>query len=181
MPSKPALSISHAGFHVYDMENMVRFFTNVYGFQVADAGSFGDTEKITFLSADPRDHHQLVLYSGRKGDAGVHYNHVSFRADSLARLRTIWKKLLAYPGVTRIAPVNHGVAWSLYCFDPEGNRTEVFVDTPWYVAQPFGEPLDLSRSDEEIMAATEILLHGNASARPLEQWREEKARSLGLC
>ena len=27
----PSLSISHAGFHVFDMEKMVKFFTEVYG------------------------------------------------------------------------------------------------------------------------------------------------------
>ena len=177
MPTVPALSISHAGFHVFDMDAMVRFFTEVYGFRVVDSGPYGDLENITFMSADPKDHHQLVLYSGRKGGADVvHYNHISFRADSLQRLRDIFGKLQSWPGVTRIQPINHGVAWSVYCRDPEGNRTEVFVDTPWYVAQPFGEPLDLEKSDEEIHDLTAKLLQDNPTARPLEEWRADAAR-----
>lgn len=182
METKPAVSISHAGFHVFDMDAMVTFFGEIYGLHIVDSGAFGETEQITFLSADPRDHHQLVLYSGRKdvGEGGVHHNHVSFRADSLERLRDIHRKLTEWPGVTRIAPVNHGNAWSVYCFDPEGNRTEVFVDTPWYVAQPFGEALDLSLSDEDIHARTEELLKDNPTAVPLEQWREQAARKYGL-
>ena len=181
MTSKPALSISHAGFHVFDMDNMVRFFTEVYGFKVADSGPYGDLENITFMSADPKDHHQLVLYSGRKGGQdAVHYNHVSFRADSLQRLRDIHERLQKFPGVTRIAPINHGVAWSVYCYDPEGNRTEVFVDTPWYVAQPFGEPLDLSQSDDEIRATTVAMLKDNPSFKPLEEWRAARTQELGL-
>lgn len=182
MSKLPAVSISHAGFHVFDMEKMVEFFTQVYGLHVVDSGSFGDTEKITFLSADPRDHHQLVLYSGRKdvGEGGVHHNHVSFRADSLDRLREIHSKLQSWPGVTRIAPINHGNAWSLYCFDPEGNRTEVFVDTPWYVAQPFGQSLDLSCSNEEILERTRDLLKNNSSAQPIKEWREKAAKKYGL-
>jgi catechol 2,3-dioxygenase len=180
MSDKPAISLSHAGFHVFDMDGMVRFFTEVYGLKVVDSGPYGDLEMITFLSADPRDHHQLVLYSGRKGgDGAVHHNHVSFRADGLARLREIHRKLQAWLGVTRIQPINHGVAWSVYCHDPEGNRTEVFVDTPWYVAQPFGEPLDLEKSDEEIHAVTEAMLKDNPTARPFEEWRADAARHFG--
>lgn len=179
--AKPAVSLSHAGFHVFDMDAMVRFFTEVYGLQIADSGPYGDLEMINFLSADPRDHHQLVLYSGRKGGEGaVHHNHVSFRVDGLDRLRDIYTKLQTWPGVTRIQPVNHGLAWSVYCYDPEGNRTEAFVDTPWYVQQPFGEPLDLSLSNDEIFAATETMLEGNPTARPFEDWRAEARNKLGF-
>ena len=32
----------------------------------------------------------------------------------------------------------------LYLRDPEGNRVEVFIDTPWHVTQPYREPMDLS-------------------------------------
>jgi len=177
MSEKPAVSLSHAGFHVFDMEAMVRFFTEVYGLHVADSGAFGETEQITFMSADPKDHHQLVLYSGRTGGSGVvHHNHVAFRADNLERLRTVHKKLTGWPGVTRVTPINHGNAWSVYCHDPEGNRTEIFVDTPWYVEQPFGEPLDLSLSDEEIHANTAEMLKDNPSAKPVEEWRAMAAR-----
>jgi len=35
MTKTPPLSISHAGFHVFDMDKMVKFFTEVYGFRTA--------------------------------------------------------------------------------------------------------------------------------------------------
>ncbi len=125
MTGTPSISISHAGFHVFDMDRMVDFFTTVYGFQVTDRGHIEGRGEVTFLGADPRDHHQLVLYEGRTAtDDVVHHNHVSFRVDSLDRLRKIHARLQAYPGVTRIGPVCHGNAWSVYAYDPEGNRTE---------------------------------------------------------
>ena len=34
--------------------------------------------------------------------------------------------------------------------DPEANRIEVYTDTPWHIAQPYLEPLDLDLSDAEI-------------------------------
>ena len=61
MVDVPPLSISHAGFHVFDMSRMVDFFATVYGFHIVDHGTYEETEEITFLSTDPSDHQQLVL------------------------------------------------------------------------------------------------------------------------
>lgn len=33
-------------------------------------------------------------------------------------------------------------AISIYARDPEGNRLEIFIDTPWYVDQPMRVPVD---------------------------------------
>ena len=181
MTKTPPLSISHAGFHVFDMDKMVKFFTQVYGFHVVDRGAIEGRGEACFLSTDPRDHHQLVIYSGRtKDDDKVHYNHISFRADSLDRLRKIHKKLQIYPGVTRISTTNHGNAWSVYSFDPEGNRTEAFIDSPWQVAQPFGVELDLNLSDEEIRQTTEDMLKDHPTAQPMEEWRAKQAAVYGF-
>ncbi len=181
MTGTPPISIGHAGFHVFDMDRMVDFFTTVYGFQVTDHGHVEGRGEVTFLGADPRDHHQLVLYEGRTAtDQVVHHNHVSFRVDSLDRLRMIHAALQAYPGVTRIGPICHGNAWSVYAHDPEGNRTEAFVDTPWYVAQPCGVALDLTLDDDEILRFTEDLIKDDPTRRPFAEWREEFARNLGI-
>ena len=37
-PTIPPISLSHTGFHVFDMDRMVDFFTTVYGLAVADRG-----------------------------------------------------------------------------------------------------------------------------------------------
>jgi catechol-2,3-dioxygenase len=176
----PSLSISHAGFHVFDMEKMVKFFTEVYGLHVTDRGVMGERGEIVFLGADPRDHHQLVMYGGRTATEGVHYNHISFRADGVDRLREIHAKLHDYPGVTRVSTINHGNAWAVYCYDPEGNRTEVFVDSPWHVSQPYESELNLSLSDQAIADATTDMLKNDATAKPFAQWRQEKAVEFGL-
>ena len=46
--------------------------------------------------------------------------------------------------------VTHGISVSLYFEDPEGNRVEVYCDSPFYCVQPQREPVDLGQSDEEI-------------------------------
>ena len=181
MGSKPSIRLNHAGFHVFDIERMVDFFTSVYGLHVTDRGIAGETGEIVFLCADPRDHHQLVLYEGRTSREGVHYNHMSFEVNDLDRLREIHRALQDYPGVTGIHTMNHGVSWAVYCHDPEGNRTEAFVDTPWYVNQPYyADNLDLSLSDEEIAETTRRMLDTEPTAEPVERWRARFAEKLGL-
>ena len=51
-------------------------------------------------------------------------------------------------------PLTHGNAWSVYFRDPEFNGVEVFIDTPWHVRQPQGQPLDLDKSNDEIVETT---------------------------
>ena len=41
--------------------------------------------------------------------------------------------------------------------DPEGNTVECYLDTPFHVPQPHGDPLDLDRSDAEIVRETEAV------------------------
>jgi catechol-2,3-dioxygenase len=55
-------------------------------------------------------------------------------------------------GYTIERVVNHGSGIGCYFLDPEGNTTEVFWRTGRDCWQPTGEPIDLSASDEAILA-----------------------------
>ena len=46
----------------------------------------------------------------------------------------------------------------------------MYIDTPWYVSQPHGEPLDLGKSDEEIWRETEAHCRRDPSFQPVAQW-----------
>jgi len=67
---------------------------------------------------------------------------------------------------------------SIYCRDPEGNRLELFVDTPWYCEQPLREPIDLSRSDEAILAQAEAIAKRFPKFMSRAQWQAEVARRM---
>jgi catechol-2,3-dioxygenase len=76
--------------------------------------------------------------------------------------------------------LNHGNAMSIYFADPEKNTIEVYLDTPWYVSQPHGDPLDLEQSDAQIWAETERVVRADPSFQPVAQWSAEfKAMTLG--
>ena len=104
------------------------------------------------------------------GSFGTAIFQISFRIDSLPTLRAFYQRFKD-EGMTHVIPRNHGNAWSLYTRDPEGNGLELFVDTPWFTHQPCGEPLDLSKSDDEIYKLTEELCRKRPDFEPFDDWR----------
>ncbi len=165
---------SHFGIFVTDLERMVAFYTEVFDLTVTDRGE-GKTFKNTlvFTSASPDQHHQLVLASGRPAEATFStVMQISFLVPSIQHLRDIWKKAEAH-GATDIRGLNHGNALSVYMLDPEGNTVEIYVDTPFYVAQPHGDPLDLTKSDEALLRETEAICRSDPTFKPVAQWELE--------
>lgn len=149
---KPQLS--HVGIYITDSDTMIRFYEEVLGLTVTDRGlSTSSKQPITFMSSTPDQHHQFVMVQGRAKDAPSTINQLSFKVDSLKQLREVATKARTR-GLT-LRQTSHGNAWSVYFPDPEGNFVEIYMDTPWHVAQPHGDPIDFSASDEEIYAQTE--------------------------
>jgi len=175
----PNIMFSHMGFAVSDLDRMEDFYTRVLGFTVTDRGEVLGMD-LVFLSRDPVDHHQIVLVSGRPDNLppnpyhpqfGSLINQISFRASSLQALREL-HDILVSEKVQNIMVGNHGIAWSIYCHDPDGNNLEFFVDTDWYFPQPFLIPLDLSQSDEEIIRETERLSREQEGFEVYANWRD---------
>ena len=133
-----------------------------------------------FLSRDPSEHHQIVLASGRPNDLSFNViNQISLRVPDLATLRAAHRRVQADPDVSELVSATHGNAISIYFRDPEGNRLEVFLDTPWYCEQPLRELIDLEQSDEAVMAAAEKLARSRPRFRPREQWIRDMEQLMG--
>jgi len=177
MTSVPEFSFSHMGIFVTDPGRMEDFYTRVLGFAVTDRGPLGSLT-LVFLSRDPREHHQIVLASGRPAAGGFNpINQMSFRMADFAGLREMHRRLQA-EGVAELAPVSHGNALSVYFKDPEGNRIELFVDTPWYVQQPLRVPMDMKLADAELWDWAEREARKQPGFKPVEEWRSELRGTL---
>ena len=177
----PGLSFSHLGIFVADLAAMEDFYTRVLGFTVTDRGDL-DTRRgtvtLVFLSRDPRDHHQIVLAGGRPRELPFNpINQISFRMDDLAGLRQMHARLVAEK-VADLAPVSHGNALSVYFLDPEGNRIELLIDTPWHVPQPFRFEVDLSLPDKELWASIEQRVRKTPGFKPRPEWIAEMKQKL---
>jgi catechol 2,3-dioxygenase len=169
------LAFSHVGLYVADLARMEDFYARVLGFTVTDRGQLptpAGLVDLVFLSRDPGEHHQIVLASGRPEHLPFNVvNQLSFRVPDLATLRQFHDVLQA-EAVDEMRPVTHGNAISLYFRDPEGNRLEVFMDTPWYCTQPCRVPLDFSMSDQQILDWTESLVRQLPGFTSHGEWME---------
>jgi len=165
-----APQLSHVGIFVYDIDRMTAFYTEVFGLRVTDEGP-GVTFNfmIRFLTSSADQHHQLALAAARVPGAPSTVMQLSFKVSDLQQLREVRAAALE-KGATKLRGLNHGNALSIYFMDPEDNTVEVYLDTPWYVKQPHGDPLDLDASDAAIWADTERRVRTDPTFMTQAQW-----------
>lgn len=179
MSKSPKPKLAHFGLHVRDVERMTDFYTRVFGLAVTDRGTLPNRGELVFLSADPDEHHQFVIMSGRPDN--VNFNviqQISFVVDSLDELRTLYEQIVE-DGREIDRCVTHGNAWSVYFFDPEGNRAEAYCHTPWHIPQPHAYAIDFSDSNEEIERKTEAHCRETEGFMSAEDRRQEMERIIG--
>lgn len=163
-------NLSHLGVFCRNVDQLAAFYREVFDMVETDRGQ-GKTFPMTlvFLSGKPDQHHQLVLASGRGLDAPSTVMQLSFKVQELDHLREARRRALAH-GASGMRGLNHGNALSIYFSDPEDNTVEVYLDTPWYVTQPHGNPLDLEQSDETIWDQTERVCRADPTFMPVAEW-----------
>ena len=173
-PSFPNIQLSHFELYVNDVGSMEEFYTQHLGFVVTDRGD-GDAAMV-FLSRNPDEHHQLVLnsrHSNKIIESPV--DHISFRVNSMTNLRVFYKALQS--SLTALQTVSHGNTWSIYFRDPEGNRLELFTETPWQVKQPCRFEVDFELSNQELMEFTERKVSSLPGFGEAGDWRADIAKS----
>ena len=178
----PPLRFSHIGFFVRDIDRQAAFYKEVLGFTETDRGTLptprGEAQ-LVFLSRDPDEHHQIVLVSGRPSEQHFNLiNQISLKAASLEGLQALHRDLQGRR-VDELAAVTHGNAVSIYFRDPEGNRIELYVDTPWYVSQPCLVEVPIGLPPDELLTWIEAHARRLDGFRPRAQWRAEMEARMG--
>jgi catechol-2,3-dioxygenase len=148
MAPSPA-KLGHIGIHVRNLEVEKNFFRDVVGLTVTDE----DPEiGMVFMSARPdEEHHEFLLCGGRNvGEEARVVQQLSFRCNSLDDIIGYYHRFRE-KGVRFDRTVCHGNAISIYFYDPEGNRCEVYWDTGLKARQPFGIKIDLTQPKEVLL------------------------------
>jgi len=165
-------TVSHFEIRARDTAVLEKFYTEVLGFQVTDRGQLPGRGELVFMSHSPEEHHQIVLIpSDAAAKSGSGIGHVAFRVDTLDEVRSVYQRVrqLAY---AKPEPVSHGNTWSCYFRDPEGNRIEIFTQTPWHTTQPCRFDVDYEAGDAALKQAT----LGTAQELPgfttTEEWQQ---------
>jgi catechol 2,3-dioxygenase len=121
--------LGHVVFYVKDLQESLRFYRDLLGFQEVGRIFNGAAAALT----SGRTHHELLLI--QVGEApgpptgprrGLY--HIGIKVgDSLDELRAAKQELEA-AGVVIDGMSDHTVSQSLYVQDPDGNEVEVYVD-----------------------------------------------------
>jgi catechol-2,3-dioxygenase len=183
MAAPGELRLVHVGFYCFDMDLLEKFYCDFLEFTVTDRGFLnrnGHTTPLLFLSRDPGEHHQIVLAGGRPAEIPFNViNQISLKANSLETLQAIHERFRTrYTG--DLDTVSHGNAVSFYVRDPEGNRLELYWDTPWYVSQPLAEPVDLRAPTAELMERIERQARALPGFKTRDQWIELMSTKMGI-
>src|ERR1700734_2652092 len=102
--------LGHVGIYAHDKPKLVDFYTNVLGLVVTDSGTARSGMELTFMSANPGNHHQFVIVGGRPDTNGFNpINQISFMIDSLSDLREVHRRALDR-GASEMRVISHGNA-----------------------------------------------------------------------
>jgi catechol-2,3-dioxygenase len=142
--------LGHVGLYCHDLGKMREFYAGVLGLTISDEDL---TRGICFLSAAPEtEHHELALVQAREPGQKTHnVQQVSFKVKSLDDVRAFYHRLRD-AGMKIDRTVTHGIACSVYFYDPEDNRIELYFTTPYQVRQPLGEHIDLDQPEDALLA-----------------------------
>ena len=148
--------LGHVGIFADDFMKQRDFYSRVIGLQIADENL---ERGMCFMSSDPvSEHHEFVVMQGRQSSADTKtIQQISFKVPTIQDMRD-YKARLEQENITIERIVSHGNAFGMYFFDPEGNRVELYYRTGFPVPQPHGDPIDLARSDAELIADARHLL-----------------------
>ena len=129
-PINPETVVGHVHLKVADLEQSIRFYSDVLGFEVmARMGS-----SAAFLGAGQYHHHiGLNTWESQggspppKGSTGLY--HVAFRYPDRAALATAFRRLGEW-SIPLEGSADHGVSEALYLRDPDDNGVELYYDRP---------------------------------------------------
>src|SRR2546428_13937965 len=142
--------LGHVGLFCHDLRAMRDFYARVLGLTISDE----DLERgICFLSAAPEaEQHELALVQAKAPAQKTHnVQQVSFKVKRLDDVRAFYHRLQE-EGLKIDRTVTHGIACSVYFYDPEDNRIELYYTTPYQVRQPLGAAIDLDKDNDELLA-----------------------------
>jgi catechol-2,3-dioxygenase len=155
------IGVHHVGLSARDPAALAAFYQDVLGLEVvggstAAMSAFGAT---AFLRCHSEEHHDLALFDNPASQ------HTAFKVRSLAHLRDMHQRVRGR-GVPIKMAFNHGVSIAFYFEDPEGHLIEVFWPTGVAWPQPYGDPIDLTLSEEALRQKVRELVAGSRDRRP---------------
>ncbi len=108
-----------------DVDGVVKLFTEVLGFTIAEQVMAGDVMVGVFLTCSTKPHDIAFIRNPEKG----RFHHCSFILDTWNDVLRAADLISKHDVSLDIGPTRHGITRgaTIYFFDPSGNRNEVFA------------------------------------------------------
>ncbi|MFQ6030789.1 MAG: VOC family protein [Dehalococcoidia bacterium] len=142
--------LGHVGLYCEDTDKCADFYTNIVGLKVMEQIP---ARGVYFLTSNTSwEHHELALFPASGQNQPTKYlQQVSFKVDNVDDLREYYHRIKEN-NVRLDQTVTHGFALSMYFYDPEDNRVEIYYTTPYQTSPPVNVEIDLDASNEELLA-----------------------------
>ena len=117
--------VGHVVLNVQDVEASAKFYTEALGMQVMRLRE----GSAAFLSFGTQ-HHDIALFKAPEGSekGGLGLNHIALQIEGgETELRQLYGRILQH-GAKIDFTTDHGMTRSVYFFDPDGNRLEIFCE-----------------------------------------------------
>jgi catechol-2,3-dioxygenase len=117
--------VGHVVLNVKDVEASVQFYTKALGMQVMRLRE-GNAAFLSFGT----QHHDIALFKAPEGAemGALGLNHIALQIDGgETELRQLYGRLIQH-GAKIDHTTDHGLTHSVYFFDPDGNRLEIFCE-----------------------------------------------------
>jgi catechol 2,3-dioxygenase len=128
--------LAHIAVPAKNPKQLAAFYQDFLGLALTLEGALPPMGDFVFLSDRPAQQAQTLTFMTQPAA-----RHIAWEVDSLAALKAVYADARAR-GIAIDRALDHGVTWSLYLHDPDGNGLEVF----WTTGQPAGpssaKPLD---------------------------------------
>ena len=121
--------LQHIVLNCMDVDASIEFYTKVLGMEIV---SHNPERNMAFLSFG-KEHHDIALFPFREPAERLEKNHLGLNHIALEieggeqELRDYYQQLKAN-NVEIDGTMDHVMSQSIYFFDPDGNRIEVFAD-----------------------------------------------------
>lgn len=121
--------LQHAVFNCRDVEVSMKFYAEILGMEVV---SYNPERKMAFLSFGT-EHHEIALFQFPTDAAALEPNRLGLNHLALEieggedQLKALYDHFTAH-GVRIDRLTDHVMTRSVYFFDPDGNRLEIFCD-----------------------------------------------------
>lgn len=123
--------LGHVVYYVRNLDESLRFYTRAVGLKL-QGKIFGGRGA---LLSGGRTHHELLLIGVGDADGPMQGKrlglyHAGWKiGEGLPALRAAREKIAAL-GYSIEGAADHGITWSLYMRDPDGNEVELYADNP---------------------------------------------------